>query len=228
MKTLTLVLILSCSILFAQESISKKIGDFNTLKIFNGLTVDLQKSNKSKIEITGSKSKDVSIKNSNGILKIRLKFPEGFTSEDLKITLYYSNNIDVLDANEGATISSKETVKQQHIEVKVQEGAKIKMDINTKHLVVKSVSGGIIQLEGVAQNQTIEASTGGIYEAFNLQSKQAIVTAASGARVEVNISEVLDAKVRFGGIIYYQGTPEILKTKIIIGGTISDKNYLKF
>lgn len=228
MKTLTLVLVLSCSILFAQETISKKIGDFNTLKVYNGLTVKLQKSNKSKIEITGSKSDDVSIKNSNGILKIRLKFPEGFTSGDLKIMLYYANNIDILDANEGATISSKETFKQQHIEVKVQEGAKIKLDIDTKHLVVKSVSGGIIKLEGVAQNQTIEATTGGIYEAFNVQSKQAVVTAASGARVEVNITEVLDAKVRFGGTIYYKGTPEVLKTKIIIGGTISDKNYLKF
>ncbi|MBL4939430.1 MAG: DUF2807 domain-containing protein, partial [Lutibacter sp.] len=186
------------------------------------------KSNKSKIEITGSKSKDVSIKNSNGMLKIRLKFPEGFTAEDLNIKIYYANNIDILDANEGAIISSKETFKQQHIEVKVQEGAKINMAINTKHLVVKSVSGGIIKLEGVAQNQSIEATTGGIYEAFKVQSKQAVVTAASGARVEVNITEVLDAKVRFGGTIYYQGTPEVLKIKKIIGGTISDKNYLKF
>jgi hypothetical protein len=228
MKTLTLLLVLSCSILFAQEPISKKLGDFNTLKVFNGLTVDLQKSNKSKIEITGSKTEHVSIKNSNGILKIRLKFPEGFTSEDLKITLYYANNIDILDANEGSTINSKETFKQQHIEVKAQEGAKIKMDIDTKHLVIKSVSGGIIKLEGVAQNQTIEATTGGIYKAFNVQSKQAVVTAASGARVEVNIADALDAKVRFGGTIYYQGTPEVLKTKKIIGGTISDKNYLKF
>ena len=228
MKKLTLALVLSCSILFAQESISKKLGDFTTLKVFNGLTVELQKSNKSKIEITGSKSKDVSIKNSNGILKIRLKFPEGFTAEDLNIKIYYANNIDILDANEGATIKSKEVFKQQHLEVKVQEGAKIKMEINTKHLVVKSVSGGIIQLEGVAQNQTIEATTGGIYKAFEVKSKQAIVTAASGARVEVNITDVLDAKVRFGGTIYYQGTPEVLKTKKIIGGTISDKNYLKF
>ena len=228
MKKLTLLLILSCTILFAQKPISKKLGEFHTLKVFNGLTVDLKKSNRSKIEIEGSKSEDVSIKNQNGVLKIRLKFPEGFTSEDLKITLYYANNIDILDANEGATISSNETFKQQHIEVKVQEGAKIKMVINTKHLVVKSVSGGVIKLEGVTKNQNVEATTGGIYKAFKVKSKQAIVTAASGARVEVNITEVLDAKVRFGGTVYYQGTPEVLKTKKVIGGTISDKNHLKF
>jgi Putative auto-transporter adhesin, head GIN domain len=228
MKKLTLLLVLSCSILFSQEPISKKLGDFNTLKVFNGLTVELQKSNRSKIEITGSKSEDVTVKNSNGILKIRLKFPEGFTAEDLKIKLFYANNIDILDANEGAKITSEETIKQQHLEVKVQEGAKINMGIDTKHLVVKSVSGGIIKLTGVTQNQTVEATTGGIYKAYKVQSKQAFVTAASGARVEVNSTDVLDAKVRFGGTIYYQGTPEVLKTKKIIGGTISDKNYLKF
>ncbi len=224
MKKLALLLILSCSILFAQEPITKNLGDFNTIKIYNGLTVELQKAAKSKIEISGSKSDQVSIKNSNGILKIRLKFPEGFTAEDVKIKLYYNSNIDVLDANEGAKIISDETINQQHLEVKVQEGANIELPIEIKHLVVKAVSGGIIRLTGATQNQTIEATTGAIYNAFDLQSTQTIVTAASGARVEVKTSEVLDAKVRFGGSIFYKGTPEVLKTKKIIGGTIKDKN----
>jgi len=224
MKKLALLLTLSCSILFAQEPITKNLGDFNTLKVFNGLTVKLEKASTAKIVISGKKAEGVSIKNANGILKIRLKFPEGFTSEDVKITLYYSGNINVLDANEGARIISETTINQQHIEVKVQEGAVIKIPVETKHLVVKAVSGGIIKLRGATQNQTIEATTGAIYEAFNLQSKQVIATAASGARVEVKTSEVLDAKVRFGGSIFYKGTPEVLKTKKIIGGTIKSKN----
>lgn len=224
MKKLALLLTLTCSILFAQEPITKNLGDFNTIKVYNGLTVKLQKSSTSKIEISGEKSEDVSIKNSNGILKIRLKFPEGFTAEDVKITVFYNSNIDVLDANEGGNIISDETINQQHLEVKVQEGARIELPVETKYLVVKAVSGGIITLTGVTQNQTIEATTGAIYNAFDLQSKQTEVTAASGATVEVKTSEVLDAKVRFGGTIYYKGTPEVLKTKKIIGGTIKDKN----
>ena len=86
------------------------------------------------------------------------------------------------------------------------------------------VSGGIIELMGETQNQNVEATTGGIYEGYNLESKQTIVIAASGARAEVNASEILDAKVRFGGTIHYKGTPEVLKTKKIIGGTIKDRN----
>jgi hypothetical protein len=224
MKKLALLLTLTCSIVFAQETITKNLGDFNTLKVYNGLTVEIQKSSTSKIEISGKKAEDVTVKNSNGILKVRLKFPEGFTSEDVRIKLYYSNTMDVLDANEGGKISSEEVLKQQHLEVKVQEGAFINVPIDTKYLVVKAVSGGAISLTGSTQNQTIEATTGGIYEAFDLQSKQTTVTAASGARVEVKTSEILDAKVRFGGTIYYKGTPEVLKTKKIIGGTIKNKN----
>ena len=224
MKKITLLLILISTLGMSQKTITTKLGDFHTLKVFNGLTVELQKATTSKVVITGSQSEDVSIKNADGVLKIRLHFPDSFTAEDVKIVLYYSKDIDVLDANEGGEIFSNETLKQQHLEVKTQEGAKINLAVNTKHLTVKSVSGGIIELTGVTENQTVEATTGGIYEAFEMQSKQAIVTAASGANVEISISEILDAKVRFGGNIYYKGTPEVLKTKKVIGGKIVDKN----
>jgi len=224
MKKITLLLILISTLGMSQKTITTKLGDFHTLKVFNGLTVELQKAATSKVVISGSQSEDVSIKNADGVLKIRLHFPDSFTAEDVKIVLYYSKDIDVLDANEGGEIFSDKTLKQQHLEVRTQEGAKINLAVNTKHLTVKSVSGGIIELTGVTENQKVEATTGGIYEAFEMQSKQAIVTAASGANVEISISEILDAKVRFGGNIYYKGTPEVLKTKKVIGGKIVDKN----
>ncbi len=224
MKKFTVLFILFSATLFAQEPITTKLGDFNIVKVYNGLTVELEKSNSPKIEISGAQAKDVMVKNSNGTLKIRLKFPEAFIAENVKIVLYYDNDISVLDANEGASIISNEIIKQQHIEVRAQEGAKIDLDINTKYLMVKSVSGGFIYLKGITENQTIEATTGGIYSGFELQSKQAIVLSSSGGNVEVKISELLDANVRFGGTIFYKGTPEILKTKITIGGTIKDKN----
>ncbi|SDW09058.1 Putative auto-transporter adhesin, head GIN domain [Lutibacter oricola] len=220
MKKLILVFVLISTIGFAQESITKNLGDFNQLKVYNGLDVELKKGSESKIEITGSQAEDVTIKNSNGTLKIRLKFPERFTSDDVNIVVYYSKDIDILDANEGAEIFSEEKIKQSHLEVKVQEGAKIDLDIKVKHLEVKCVTGGIINLEGKATNQTIEATTGGVYDGYNLQSITVMVTAASGAKAEVDAKELLDAKVRFGGNIYYKGTPETIKSKKIIGGTI--------
>lgn len=224
MKKLALLFVLVGSVAFAQEPITKKLGDFNTLKVFNGLTVKLHKADKPTIVITGSKAEDVSVKNSNGILKIQLKFPDSFTADDVTITINYSEKIGTLDANEGAIIKSDEPIIQQQLEVKAQEGAKINIPIEVKYLTIKSVSGGIIKLTGTTQNQNIEATTGGIYKGYDVKSKQTTALAASGAVVKVNTSEVLDAKVRFGGNIFYKGTPEVLKTKKIIGGTIKNKN----
>lgn len=220
MKKLALLFMFTCTILFAQEPITTKLGDFNGIKVFNGLSVELKKSSTSKIEISGSQAGDVSVKNSDGLLKIRLGFPDSFIAEDVKIVLFYNKNIDFLDVNEGGKIFSNEKVKQEILEVKAQEGGKIDLNIDAKYLTVKAVSGGKIKLMGTAKDQNVEVTTGGIYEAFEVESKQIIVVAASGGNAEVNVSETLDAKVRFGGSIYYKGNPEILQTKKIIGGTI--------
>jgi hypothetical protein len=225
MKKLTLLLLLfSCSILFSQETIVTKLGDFTTLKVFSGLKIELQKAVISKVEISGSKADQVSIKNKNGTLKISLKLLEGFNYDDVNIVLYYSNPMDVIDANEGSYITSDNMLKQQHLELRVQEGAQIKLNLNIKYLTVKTVSGGIIDVAGTTQNQTIEATTGGIYKAFDLESVQARISSSSGAKADVYVTEMLDAKVNFGGSIYYKGNPEELLTKKVIGGTIKSRN----
>jgi len=223
MKKLTVLLFLTCSVVFAQETIVTKLGDFTTLKVMSGLNIKLQKSDVSKVEISGSKADQVSIKNKNGTLKISLKFLEGFNDEDVKIVLFYTNSMDVIDVNEGSYIYSDNLFKQQDLELKAQEGGRIRLDLNIKYLTIKSVSGGVIDVSGTTQNQTIEATTGGVYKGFDLESVQTTVNSSSGAIVNVNVTEMLDAKVNLGGSIYYKGTPEKLKSKKVIGGVIKNK-----
>lgn len=220
MKKITLLLLLTGSILFAQESITTKLGAFNGVKVFSGLTVELQKSDIAKAVITGKKADQVSIKNKNGMLKLSLNFPEGFKYDDVKVVLYYTDDIAVLDANEGSYISSNEELKQQSLELKVQEGANITVPLAVKYLKIKAVSGGVINVDGTAKNQTIEANTGGVYDAFYLKSIQTIAKSSAGSIVHVQVLEVLDANVNFGGAIYYKGTPEELMIKKVVGGKI--------
>lgn len=222
MKNITLLLLFSCSIVFAQETITTNLGDFNDLKVFSGLTVKLEKSDVAKIVITGSKADQVTVKNKNGLLKLSLNFADGFKYEDVSITLFYNKNIGILDANEGAYILSDDSIEQLNLELKVQEGAHIELPLNVKYLTAKTVSGGIIDIHGTTQNQTVDANTGGIYKAYDLKSTQTVATSSAGAIVHVQAKEVLDAKVNFGGTIYYKGTPEELKTKKVVGGTIKE------
>lgn len=210
--------------LVAQSSITKTLGDYAILKVYNGIEVELVKSDKQELVITGEKAKKVIVKNVRNILKIYLGFPEALANGKAKVVLYYNKEIAVIDANEGAIITGKE-IKQPKVEIKSQEGAFINLVVNTNHLTVKSVSAGVIKLSGQAKNQNIEVNNGGIYHGYQLKvSNISIIRAALGGKAEVVAGETLDAKISFGGTIFYKGTPEVLKTKKVLGGTIEAKN----
>ena len=98
MKKLTLLLFFTSSLIFAQDTIETKLGDFNSLKVFSGLKVELIKADVAKAVVTGFKADQVSIKNKNGTLKFSIKFIEGFKYDDVSIKLYYKNSIATLTA----------------------------------------------------------------------------------------------------------------------------------
>ncbi|MCM2302721.1 MAG: DUF2807 domain-containing protein, partial [Flavobacteriaceae bacterium] len=132
-------------------------------------------------------------------------------------------NLDIIDANEGSEISAAHIINQPNLEIKTQEGAKINLLIDVKYLTVKAVSGGVIQLKGKVKNQQVETNTGGVYKGYNLVAEQSYVVSATAGIAEISSTDLLDAKVTFGGEIYYKGNPEILNTKKVVGGTIEPK-----
>ena len=223
-KLAFLSLFLIASIASAQTTVTKVLQDFSELKVYNGIEVELIKSNEQKIEISGEKAEKVKVKNSGNALKISLKFPETTADGKVTIKLYFNKNIAIIDANEGATITGK-GFDQPQIEVKVQEGAFMNLVVKTKHLKVKASSGGVLKLSGSAKNQNVDVDLGGVYHGYNMKvTDMSIIRAGSGAKAEVNASETLDAKVTFGGSIYYKGTPEVLKDKKVIGGVIEQRS----
>jgi len=207
---------------FAQDK-TQNLGDFTELKVFNGLAVEIERANEAKIEISGEKTDDVAIKNVNGKLKLSLKFPESFNPDKVKIKIFYNQDLLVLDANEGGAIFSDEAIDQVNLTIKTQEGAYIHAPVDVKYLTIKAVTGASIKVRGKAVNQEVEVTTGGVYEAYDLITEYADVVSASGGNAEVNVSNLLDAKVRFGGNIYYKGNPEKVNSKKIIGGRIVNK-----
>lgn len=214
--------------LISQSKVTKNLGDFTVLKVYNGIELELIKSTEQKLEITGNKSEMVKIKNVDNTLKISLPFslkPENNAANgEVLVKLYYSNNIDIVDANEGATITGKE-IKQDKLEVNVQERAFINLVVKTKHLEVRASSGGIIKLTGTTKNQNVDVDLYGIYNGFGLiANSNSTVKAGTGAKAEIFADETLNAKVSFGGSIFYKGNPEVVKDKKVIGGIIQKRD----
>lgn len=223
-RTIFLILLLVSALSVGQTTITKKLGDFTTLKVYNGINVDLIRSDEHKLVISGEKSEKVKVKNTNNVLKISLKFPDVSADDKVEIKLYYNSEIKVLDANEGATITGKE-ISQPQIEIKAQERAFVNIVLKVKHLKVKSSSGGIIKLTGTAKNQDVDVDLYGIYHGYGLNvSDNSSIRAGSGAKAEVFAGETLHAKVSFGGSIFYKGNPEVIKDKKVVGGIIKQRN----
>ncbi|WP_375241406.1 head GIN domain-containing protein [Polaribacter sp.] len=227
-KYISLFLLCGSLSVFTQTTITKNLGDYTTLKVYNGIELELIKSTESKLVITGNKSEMVTVKNINNTLKITLPFSikpgNNSANGEVLVKLYYVNPISVIDANEGAIITGKE-IKQEKLEVNSQERAYINLVLDVKHLEVRASSGGIIKLSGTTKNQDISVDLYGIYNGYALTaSSNTTVNAGTGAKAEVSAGETLKAKVSFGGSIFYKGNPEVLKDKKVVGGIIQKRN----
>lgn len=220
MKKLLIVLFFISGILYSQEKITKNLGDFNVLKTYRGLHVKLVKSDAPVIVIEGRKSNDVIVKNVNGILKLSMSLEQTFSAGDVDVTIFYKDNLDIIDANEGSTITSAETITQDRLEIRSQEGADIKLQVKTNNLEVKAISAGIISLTGYSVNQNVNVNTGGIYKGENLESDTTIVVASTGAEATVNADKLVDANAKLGATISVTGNPKEVKKKESLSGYV--------
>jgi hypothetical protein len=218
-----IVLLFVAQLGFSQETITKNIGDFDTVKVFDKISVQLIPSDENKIEISGDKNSDVEIINKNGELKIRMSFGKMLSGEDINVLLYFTN-LENIEANEGATISSSSIFKQISLGINAKEGSQINLKIDVQKASIRAASGGIIEVEGLAQNQDIIITSGGELNAKNLETSQTTISINAGGNANIRASELVDAKVRAGGTITIFGNPKQINQKTVLGGTIVESN----
>ncbi|MDO6515591.1 head GIN domain-containing protein [Zobellia uliginosa] len=220
-KLLVLALFVSAGV-WAQKSNTKPLEKFNELKVYDRIIVKLVKSKENKLVITGDDKDEVNISNKNGLLKIKMEFDNFLDGNEAKATLYYTEELTLIDANENASIQSDETVKGERVEIKTQEGGQIELKVDIKDLYTKSVSGGEVTLSGSATQQEIMVNTGGKTYNKQLDTKETTVVVNAGGRADVNASDKVSAKVRAGGSIYIYGNPKSIEKDKVFGGRIKE------
>lgn len=217
---------LICSLItyttFAQKPLEKNVGDFDEVKVFDLIEINLIKSTENKVVITGADIEDVEVINKKGKLKIRMKFDRIFDGTQTFVEVYYTN-LTTIDANEGAVIVTNETIKQPYLELKAQEGGRIITNLEVDKLDSRAVTGGIIEISGKVKHQEVVLNTGGIYEGKKLITEQTKVKVSAGGEAYISASVLADARVRAGGYIEIHGNPETIKKDKIFGGKINVK-----
>jgi hypothetical protein len=207
-------------ITFAQ--VTKDLGEFSDIKVYDRLTVNLISSTDNKIVITGNREGEVEVVNNNGELKLRMPFPKLLSGEDIAIKLYFKN-IESISASEGSYVSSDANFKQTIMDLDAREGAEIKIDVDVEKVNVRAVTGGIIELSGKATNQDVKLMTGGILKSKELQTSQTTINVSAGGNAEIYATTLVDAKVRAGGFIYIYGSPKQINKETLFGGSIIEK-----
>lgn len=220
MKTLfTFITLFITIISISQNPIEKNVGDFTEVKVYDRIVVNLVKSTENKVIISGEDASQVNVVNKNGTLKVKMDVDLIFDGNKTFVHVYY-NNIQIIDGNEGAVITSNELIEQDRIEIKMQEGARVTVGIQVKEAHFRAVTGGIIEASGQATIQNVKVNTGGRYEGRALETETAEIFVQAGGQVEAYATKLADLTIRAGGDIDIYGNPAEVKRKRTFGGRI--------
>lgn len=219
MKRLSIILLLISNLAIAQ--VTKDLGEFENVSVFDRISVQLIPSTENRIEITGSRSGDVELVNKNGTLKIRMALRKLLEGEDVSAKLYFKS-INEISASEGSYVICDTPIKQTALKVDAKEGSEIRLTLDVKKANLRVVTGGILKIQGKATNSDVSLGTGGVLQAMDLQTVQTTIKITTGGEADVRASELVDAKVRAGGNIVVFGSPQQINKNITLGGTITE------
>lgn len=220
-----LLLLFSFHALYAQEEkITQELEKFTVVKGFDGLSINLIKSDVNKAVITGVNTKKVAIVNNTGVLKLRMEIDKIFSGYRTFIDLYHTEELKIIDVNEDARISCEEPFIQGVLELKAQEGGELMVNCQTEQLLIKAITGGEVAVTGFSNNQDVIINTGGIYNGKAFKTKYTTITVNAGGNAGIYATEYVKANVKAGGEVLVYGNPLKMDEKTVFGGKIKRVN----
>lgn len=192
------------------------VGQTHDLDFFNGVDVGgdyqvtLVKADRSGYDIKMIKGdeKDIVIDVNKKTLMIKNRNSWGNSNEKAKITVYYTDDIDDIEASAGSTVSSDEVLSGEGMDIEVSSGAKVRVEIDTDDVDLEVSSGGSMTVIGKAKTVDCSASSGGKIKASGLIAETVEADASSGGSIKCHASKAIEAETSSGGDIRYSGNPK--------------------
>ena len=199
---------------------TESLQSFSEVKVFDGISATLIPSDRNEVVIKGSNTGQVAVLVNDGVLKIRMQVTKIFSGYRTFVDVYYKQPLTVIDVNEDARIISEETIRQEVLEVKAQEGGEIQVRAEVTQFLVKAVTGGLITASGTSKNQDVQINTGGIYKGKAFQTGFCTVNVNAGSQAEIHARDYVKATVKAGGEVFVYGDPAKMDEQTVFGGTI--------
>ncbi|HIB37206.1 head GIN domain-containing protein [Mesonia sp.] len=191
---------------------------FTEVKTESGWKVQLVKSNENKIVVRANENLieqlDYYINNE----RLTLGSKNNIQSGTRELTLYYTEDLNLIKSSSGSSVDSEDVLEQEHIIVDASSGSSIELQLKVKKTTVDVSSGAKVELEGTSIYFDGDASSGSRIKAKNLKTKECIVDASSGGNIDIYNEGSLKANASSGGNIDYYGNPEKVSTNESISG----------
>ena len=200
----------------------RKIGDFQKLSVYDGINVELIKSETNRVEIAGKNTAYIVVKNKNGDLKIRLSVERRFSGNRTKVSVFYKSLYSII-SHEGANVFSKDTINQADLNLKANSGSRQNMIVKLNTLQATATAGAKINIKGLAKYQELSATTGAEIMVSKVENVEANVVSTTGALIDVSTTKDLKVNSKIGGIINVHTKTDKITEKISVGGAV---NYL--
>lgn len=215
---------ISLFLIFSFQGYAQDLGDFNEIKTYDGLSVELIAADQNSIEFSGEEKDNIQLENKRGALVIRMKISKLFSGYKTFVKLYYKDQLHTIQANDESSITVRGVLKQDKILLEAFESAVVTADLDLDQLLVKAFFNGEVKVTGKSKLQDININTGGTYSGENFKTSFTTIAVNAGGNASVNASDYVNANVKAGGTVLIYGNPKKVDEKKLFGGFIKRMN----
>ncbi|MBS1682794.1 MAG: DUF2807 domain-containing protein [Bacteroidetes bacterium] len=210
----------------SQNSETRALKSFHSIKVSHAIDVYLKKGDKesARVEVTGGDVKDVVTEVTENTLRVKARDSHGFFSRlDAKVYVTYVS-LEKISAGSASSVFSDGAIKANNLDIGASSAASVEISVDATSMMVDVSSAGDVVLEGKAPKLEVEVSSGGEVDAYRLECETVVVRSSSGGDAKVSVSKDLDAHASSGGDIRYRGNPVRTNTNSSSGGSVKKSN----
>lgn len=219
---LVLICILTSYSVWAQQSITRKLTEFNGVKVGEAIKVTLVHGNKYEADITASNIDldDIETEVFGNTLRIEIKGNQRRNNINVEIVLTYKA-LASINVSSAAHVKTEGSLRTDNLDLSVSSAGSAWLELDAGSVEVTVTSAGEAELSGRTGSQRVEVSSAGQYDGLAMTSDKAYVRASSAGTAKVLVHKEIDAHASSGGHIKYKGNPDKVYVNSSSGGSVN-------
>ncbi len=225
-KSLFTCLLILCAVMIVNaqtNSESRKLKNFNIVKVSNAIKAELLKGDENKIEITvtGIEMEKVETNVNDRVLTVGLS-RGNFKNHSIRVVITYQD-VQGLEASTSASIIAKNLLEGSETYLFATTNGYIEAEVSAEVLRVDAATNAKIFVSGSVEDLDLKIFTNGEVDGENLQAENVTIQANTAAKANFDVSSSIIGSAATGARVTYGGSPKNVDVKTSTGGTIQKR-----